>query len=290
MTIAFVAVVALIGLVAGSYATMLVHRAPEDTPLLGAPACPNCGDRLAVRDLVPLVSRSRLDRRCRHCGQDISRRYPLIEMTTAVLMAVLAARFGATWEVVPLLISVPVLVAVSVIDMDTYRIPNRLVFPSLAVGAVTVAICGQLMGETGRLVGAVVGALVFSGMLFVPHLIMPAGMGFGDVKFALFLGLNLGWLHAALPLPALVLSTLLAAIIGITLQLTGRATGPPVSDADRAADPADESGGASEKDESRPRPKRRLGRTRIPFGPFLAAGTYLAYLVDEVAIDLWLGT
>jgi prepilin signal peptidase PulO-like enzyme (type II secretory pathway) len=115
-------------------------------------------------------------------------------------------------------------------------------------------------------------------------------MGFGDVKFALFLGLNLGWLHAALPLPALVISTLLAAVIGFTVQLNGRATGPPASEADGAADPADESGGASEKDERRPRPKRRLGRTKIPFGPFLAAGTYLAYLVDEVAIDLWLGT
>ena len=289
MTAAFIAAVALAGLVAGSYATMLVHRAPEDTPMLGVPACPNCGARLAVRDLVPLVSRVRLDRRCRHCGQDISRRYPLIEMSTAVLMAVLAARFGATWEVVPLLISVPVLVAVSVIDMDTYRIPNRLVFPSLAVGAVTVAICGLLIGETDRLVGAVVGALFFSGMLFVPHLIMPAGMGFGDVKFALFLGLNLGWLHAALPLPALVISTLLAAVIGFALQLTGRVTGPPEPDGGGAADPADESAADSEKAESRPRPKRRLGRTKIPFGPFLAAGTYLAYLVDETAIDLWLG-
>ena len=43
MTVGFVVATALVGLVAGSYATMLVHRAPEDTPLLGAPACPSCG-------------------------------------------------------------------------------------------------------------------------------------------------------------------------------------------------------------------------------------------------------
>ncbi len=290
MTVAFVAAVALVGLGAGSYATMLVHRAPVDTPLLGAPACPDCDTRLALRDLVPLVSRVRLERRCRHCGEDISRQYPLIEMATAVLMAALAARFGATWEVVPLLISVPVLVAVSVIDIDTYRIPNRLVFPALAVSAVAVAICGQLMGETDRLLGAGVGALLFSGMLFIPHLIMPAGMGFGDVKFALLLGLDLGWLHAALPLPALVISTLLAAVIGVALQLTGRATGPPDPERDEAADRATVSAGDGAEEEVVVRPKRRLGRTKIPFGPFLAGGTYVTYLVHETAIEWWLGT
>jgi leader peptidase (prepilin peptidase)/N-methyltransferase len=205
-------------------------------------------------------------------------------MVTAGLMIVLALVFGPSWEVVPLLISVPVLVAVSVIDIDTYRIPNRLVWPSLVVGVVAVAICAQVTGDLGRLGGAAVGALLFSGMLFIPHLIMPAGMGFGDVKFALYLGLNLGWLHAALPLPALVISTLLAAVIGLTLQLTGRVTGPPD---DRVGDP---DGAGATDDEAAPLPKRRLGRTRIPFGPFLAAGTYVAYLVEDAAIDAWLGT
>ena len=289
MTVGFVVATALVGLVAGSYATMLVHRAPEDTPLLGAPACPNCGTGLAVRELVPVVSWLGLGRRCGHCGERISLHYPLVELATAGLMVVLAIAFGPTWVVVPLLISVPVLVAVSVIDIDTYRIPNRLVWPSLVVGAVAVVVCGLLMGELGRLGGAAVGALLFSGMLFIPHLIMPAGMGFGDVKFALYLGLNLGWLHAALPLPALVISTLLAAVIGLTLQLTGRVSGPledhvadEMGDGDSAGEGADI--------EAAPRPKRRLGRTRIPFGPFLAAGTYVAYLVEDAAIELWLGT
>jgi leader peptidase (prepilin peptidase)/N-methyltransferase len=290
MTVAFVAATALVGLVAGGYATMLVYRSPVDLPLLGAPECPECRARLAVRDVIPVVSWFRLDRRCRHCGQTIPLRYPVVEVATAALMAALASAFGATWEVVPLLVSVPILVAVSVIDIDTYRIPNRLVFPSLAVAAVVIAVCGQLMGETDRLVGAAAGALLFSGMLFIPHLIMPAGMGFGDVKFALFLGLNLGWLHAALPLPALVISTLLAAVIGLTLQVTGRVTGPPEPEGQDDADPGEDAETGDEGGAPRARPKRRLGRTKIPFGPFLAGGTYLAYLVNEAAIDLWLGT
>ncbi len=80
--------------------------------------------------------------------------------------------------------------------------------------------------------------------------------------------------HAALPLPALVISTLLAAVIGITLQLMGRIKGPPRPDGEDGEE----------------RPKQGLGRTKIPFGPFLAAGTYLAYLVHETAIEWWLGT
>ena len=294
MTVGFVLATALVGLGAGWYVTMLVMRAPEDTPLLGAPVCPDCDARLAVHELVPVVSRLRLGRRCGQCDQRISTRYPVIEVGTAGLMVVLAVVFGPTIEVVPLLVSVPVLVAVSVIDIDTYRIPNRLVWPSLAVGVLTVAACAVVMGELGRLGGALVGALLFSGMLFIPHLIMPAGMGFGDVKFALYLGLNLGWLHAALPLPALVLSTLLAAVIGLTLQLTGRITGPSEGPNDAASEgsslpdvDADPAGDAD--DEDAPRPKRRLGRTKIPFGPFLAAGTYLAYLIEDAAIEVWLG-
>lgn len=281
MTIAFVVATALVGLVAGSFATMLVMRAPEDTPLLGAPHCPCCEAPLAARDLVPLVSWVGLGRRCRSCGAQIPWRYPTVEVVTAGSMVVLAVVFGPTWEVVPLLVSVPVLVAVSVIDLDTYRIPNRLVWPSLAIGVATVVICGLLLGDPGRVGGAVVGALLFSGMLLIPHLIMPAGMGFGDVKFALYLGLNLGWLHVGLPLPALVISTLLAAVIGVTLQVTGRISGPP-------GDGPDEDGEDDRTGTARSR--RRLGRTRIPFGPFLAVGTYLAYLVEDAAIDVWLGT
>ena len=95
-----------------------------------------------------------------------------------------------------------------------------------------------------------------------------------------FLGLNLGWLHAALPLPAMVIATLLAAVIGLALQLTGVITGPSVEEEEDGA----------EGTESPARPKRKLRRTRIPFGPFLAAGTYLAYLVENPVIDAWLGT
>ena len=63
MTVGFVVATALVGLVAGSYATMLVHRAPEDTPLLGAPVCPDCDARLTARELVPVVSWFGLGRR-----------------------------------------------------------------------------------------------------------------------------------------------------------------------------------------------------------------------------------
>ncbi len=280
MTVAFLVAIALVGLMAGSFTTMLIHRAPVDTSLVGAPVCPHCDARLGGRELVPVVSWFVQGGRCRHCGHALSRRYPIVELATAALMVVLAIAFGATWEVVPPLVSVPVLVAASAIDLVTYRIPNRLVWPSLAVGVVVVVACAQLMSETDRIVGAGVGALLFSGMLFIPHLIMPAGMGFGDVKFALFLGLNLGWLHAALPLPAMVTATLLAAVIGLALRGTGVISAPSNEDGE----------GGTEGPEGLPPPKRKLRRTRIPFGPFLAAGTYIAYLVENPVIDAWLNS
>jgi leader peptidase (prepilin peptidase)/N-methyltransferase len=85
------------------------------------------------------------------------------------------------------------LIALSVIDMQTLRLPDRLVFPSVLVGAAAVAISAVVDGSITPVVGALTGAFIYFGVLLVAHLLHPAGMGFGDVKLAFLMGMALGW-------------------------------------------------------------------------------------------------
>ncbi len=75
-----------LGLVGGSFATMLVHRVPRGLSIVSPPsACPQCGIRLRARDLIPLLSWLIARGRCRHCGKPIGLRYLFIELAFAAL-------------------------------------------------------------------------------------------------------------------------------------------------------------------------------------------------------------
>ena len=86
-----------------------------------------------------------------------------------------------------------VLIALSVIDMETLRLPDRLVGPSVLVGVVVVGVSAVVDGSITPVAGALTGAAIYFGILLLTHLIHPAGMGFGDVKLAFLMGMALGW-------------------------------------------------------------------------------------------------
>lgn len=166
----------------------------------------------------------------------------------AVFAAALA--IGAGWRAVPPLLALPAIVAASAADAVTRRLPDRLVLPSaLAVGVVmvTAAAGADHLGWIGRALG---GVGILTGFLLVIHVVSPAGMGFGDVKFGLILGAVLGWLHPFLAVYGLMLGSLLGALVGGVVAVL-----------------------------------RRDRKLAIPFGPFLAAGTVIA-LVGGAALDV----
>src|SRR5215467_11355327 len=80
----------LLGLVAGSFVTAVAHRVPRGISLLGRSECPACGAPVAAYDNVPVVSWLLLRGRARCCGEPISPRYPLTELTLGILFAVTA--------------------------------------------------------------------------------------------------------------------------------------------------------------------------------------------------------
>ncbi len=273
-----------LGLVVGGFVTMLVDRVPDKTPLSWGSRCPQCDHALSFGDSLPVISWLARRGRCRHCHDRITPAYPVVELITAGMFVAVAARFGAEWEVLPPLILVTSLMALSVIDLYVYRLPDRIVFPALGISAIAIVVVAFAIDRPGALGRAALGAVGFFLLLFVAHLISPRGMGFGDVKLALLLGLHLGWIAGStyvgwsavvrLVFYALLISSVFGVVVGLLLAVLRRGTGR-----DLITDPAVD----SEADAGQP--QRFLGNS-FPFGPALATGTMIVVLFSDTVLGV----
>jgi leader peptidase (prepilin peptidase)/N-methyltransferase len=260
------------GLVVGGFVTMLVDRIPDKTPLTARSRCPFCEHPLAVHEIIPVVSWLHQRGRCQHCDHPITPSYPVVELLTMGLWVATALRFGAEWTVAVTLVLVTAVVALSVIDMYVYRLPDRLVFPSLLLSIVAIVFSGFAIDQPSAIVKALGAMALCGGFLLILHLISPKGMGFGDVKLALLLGVHLGWAAGSAWIGwrpviravfyALLLSCLIGGIGGLLVAILRRRL-----QRDVMPDPEAEEG----------QPKRLLAQS-MPFGPALAAGTVIVVL------------
>jgi leader peptidase (prepilin peptidase)/N-methyltransferase len=174
------------GLALGSFLNVVAARVPLKRSIVKPrSACMSCGTELAWYDNVPLVSWALLRGRCRHCSAAIPARYPLVELTTALLVAGCVWKFGVTADALVASFFCACLVAISATDLEHRIVPNRIVLP--AAGVVLVA--QTALHPSAEWAVAAFGAAFF---LFVAALVYPAGMGMGDVKLALLMGAMLG--------------------------------------------------------------------------------------------------
>lgn len=252
-----VAGAAILGLVFGSFATVAAHRIPRREGIVrGRSRCPDCGNQIAARDNIPVISFLLLRGRCRQCGARVSPRYPATEVATAALFAGAAAKFGASLEGAVFAAFFWVLVVLTAIDLEHKLLPNRVVYPAFVAGWVGLALAALAAGAPDRLVDAAFGALVFGGFFVVVALVVPAGMGGGDVKLAFVLGTFLGYLGGVgLTLTGMFLSFLTGGIVGVMWMAAA--------------------GG-----------NRKM---KIPFGPFLAAGTVAGIFGGPGLLRAYLG-
>jgi leader peptidase (prepilin peptidase) / N-methyltransferase len=252
-----VTLAALGGLVFGSFMGVVVHRVPAKESIVAPRSrCPNCGHQLSAADNIPVLSWMMLGGKCRYCRAPISPRYLAGEVLTGSVWALAVVRLGTSWRLLAYLPFLWVLIALSLIDLETKLLPNRIVYPSVVVGIVLLGIATALGPDgSGDWVRGLEGMAAGTGAFFVVALISPAGMGMGDVKLAGLIGLYLGYLEWGRVAIGFFLAFLIGAVSGITLMIAGKA-----------------------------------GRkTQVPFGPFMALGAIIATLYGRPILDLWAG-
>jgi len=221
-------------------------------------ACPNCKVPIKSWQNIPVVSWLILRGRCAGCGTNISMRYPLVEIATALLSAAVAWHFGFGAAAACALWVTWALIALTGIDIDHQLLPDGITLPLLWTGLLAAVVIGPVHGVAlpvspqNAIIGAVAGYLSLWLVFHAFRLITgKEGMGYGDFKLFAALGAWLGW--KVLPL-VIILSAATGAVIGIgMIALRGR---------DRSAP--------------------------MPFGPYLAAAGWLAMLYGDSLINGYL--
>ena len=245
----------VLGLIFGSFANVVIHRVPRGESIAKPPsACPGCGKAISPRDNIPVLSWLLLRGRCRSCGKPISRRYPLVEVGMGLLFAAVAARIGPEWSLPGFLLFAWVLFVVSIIDIDTRKIPNRLMYPLTPALLVLMVAAAVLAGSPRRALDVVIGGIGAFVVLLVIALIQPRGMGMGDVKLAGFIGIALGYLSIGLVVLGIFGGFLLGGVVSIVLLVT----------------------------------RARGRRDMIPFGPYLAGGALLTLFAGQPVLEAYL--
>jgi leader peptidase (prepilin peptidase)/N-methyltransferase len=180
----------------------------------------------------------------------------------AATFATVVARLGWHVTTVPVLVLASSLVTLAAVDLRVYRIPDRINFPSMAVGFAAICAASLIEGIPETVAGAAIGGVLYAGMLFLAHVISPRGMGWGDVKLAWLMGFFLGWFgheggsigdQVVGPLRAVLLGAVVGSVLGVV------------------------SGGAYAI-------SRRSAKVVFPYGPSLAAGCLIAVVwgVDPI--------
>jgi len=250
------ALAAVLGVAVGSFLNVVIWRVPRGESVVSPPsACPRCGHGIRPRDNVPVLSWLLLRGRCRDCGAPISARYPAVEAGTAVLFALVTARFGLSAALPAYLYLAAIAVALALIDLDTHRLPNAIVLPSYPVLGALLALAswGQADGES--LLRAAIGGVALWVFYFLLLVVKPGGMGFGDVKLAGLLGAALAWLGWGALVVGSFAAFLLGGLFSIALLASRRAT----------------------------------RGTGIPFGPWMLLGCAVGVAAGEPLWDAYLG-
>jgi leader peptidase (prepilin peptidase)/N-methyltransferase len=203
--------------------------------------CPHCGHQIRFYENIPVLSYLLLRGQCSACKQPISVRYPVIELATGLLSALVVWHFGFGMQAAAALLFTWALIALSLIDFDRQLLPDVITLPLLWLG-LTLSLFPLFADMRSALIGAIAGYMSLW-LIYQTFRLLTGkeGMGFGDFKLLAALGAWLGW--QALPMIVLLSSAVGALLGGTLILLRGRDRAQP-----------------------------------MPFGPFLAIAGWIALM------------
>ena len=237
----------MLGLLIGSFLNVVAIRLPKGESIAYPPShCVHCGHTLGPLDLIPVLSYVLLRGRCRYCRGRISPAYPAGELAASAAFALMAWKTGYTPELAAALLLAGVLITAAHTDLREMVIPDKLVAFGLVAGLAARFFSPPLPWWDSAL-----GAAAGSGLMLLLAVISRGGMGGGDIKLYLFVGLMLGF---KLTMLSVFAASLLGSLYGLGLAMAGKF-------------------------------RRRM---QIPFGPFIALGALLSYSFGESWLAFYL--
>ena len=180
------AVYAIIGLVVGSFLNVCIDRLPERQSLIRPSShCPECRQRLAFLDLIPVFGYIMLKGRCRYCGAPIPQRLIWVELVTGAMFGLLWWGYGPGVQLGILTFFGCLFIVIFVIDLEHGLILNRLIYPAIPITLLLVLPRPELT-ISNSLIGGGIGLAIF----LVAVIISRGGMGWGDVKMLIYYELS----------------------------------------------------------------------------------------------------
>lgn len=250
----------LMGLSVGSFLNVCIYRLPRHESLaFPGSHCPSCMKTIKWYDNIPVLSFILLKGKCRHCGNKISVRYPLIEMLNCILWMLMFVFTESITDCIFGLLFSSILIVISAIDLEKMEIPDGL-NAAVLVLAVIKLVVSLIMGNEfkGTLVDFGVGALSGSVLLYLLYLIIlkltkKEGLGGGDVKLAFACGAFLGWKEV-------LFGIALSAYIGLLGILIYSLI------------------------------KKKMIKGNFPYGPFLSVGFLISYMFFDDILKWYMVT
>lgn len=241
----------ILGLCVGSFLNVLIDRLPRNKPIfLSRSYCDYCHRRLAWYDLIPILSFMILEGECRYCMKRISWQYPTVELITGMLFILVLTSINRLIDVTYLLptlvynlIIISGLIVIFFTDLK-YRIIPDQILGILILNSLIFFILTNPQKLVIHLLSGSIFFLIFLGLVVVTS---GKGMGLGDVKYAFYMGLQLGF-------PIIIIAFYLAFLTGALLSLILIITG------------------------------RKTMKSTIAFGPFLAISTFISLFYGQ---ELW---
>ena len=247
-------IVFILGLLIGSFLNVCIYRIPKEESIAFPPShCGSCGSNIKAYDLIPVISWIFLRGKCRNCSEKISFRYPLVELTTAILFLLTYFQYGATIYLVRYLLLIPFLIVIAMIDYDTMEVYAITTWAAIALGLLFLGV-NLYLGEpvVTYIYGGLLGAGTIALIILLTKLILGTeGMGWGDAELCGLCGLFLGF---KLTLMMMFFSFVIGGIIGVYLL----------------------------------RIKKRSGRSEMPFGPSIIMATFLIMILGDKILNWYL--
>jgi len=216
--------VVLFGLAIGSFLNVCIYRIPEGMSIVKPNSrCGHCGHALKTLDLVPVCSWISLRGKCRYCGDKISVRYPIVELLTALMFLFVFLEFGISMITLFNWILTGILITVFFTDLDHMIIPNKVILFGLVSGAFVAGYHYSYgyefyygSGDFHGFIGMICASAILYLIALITKLIYgnEGGIGMGDVKLFMVIGLYVGWSYSLL---ILWLTFIIGGVFGVIL-------------------------------------------------------------------------